>query len=60
MVSLLFVKDLALLDPDDNFTIQTVRYFYWFSNYFSVKLFCLCSSSLVGFVVREITGWVDL
>uniref|UniRef100_A0A914SAB1 CBS domain-containing protein n=1 Tax=Parascaris equorum TaxID=6256 RepID=A0A914SAB1_PAREQ len=24
VVALLFVKDLALLDPDDNFTIQTV------------------------------------
>lgn len=28
MVALLFVKDLALLDPDDNFTIQTVCGFH--------------------------------
>uniref|UniRef100_A0A8R1XU21 CNNM transmembrane domain-containing protein n=5 Tax=Onchocerca TaxID=6281 RepID=A0A8R1XU21_ONCVO len=28
VVSLLFVKDLALLDPDDNFTIQTVCGFH--------------------------------
>lgn len=28
VVALLFVKDLALLDPDDNFTIQTVCGFH--------------------------------